>query len=80
MDLNQQNIQDSKTKLQELSQQKLKKLPEYTLMKKEGPPHSPIFTVSLKVLNLKKIKASGTSIRDAEKNVATIALKMLNDK
>ena len=80
LDVNQQNIQDSKTKLQELSQQKLKKLPEYTLMKKEGPPHSPIFTVSLKVLNLKKIKASGTSIRDAEKNAAKTALSILDAK
>ena len=80
LDVNQQNIQDSKTKLQELSQQKLKKLPEYTLMKKERPPHSPIFTVSLKVLNLKKIKASGTSIRDAEKNAAKTALSILDAK
>ena len=66
-DIKDQNIQDSKTKLQELSQQKLKKLPEYDLTKKEGPPHSPLFTVSLKVLNLRKIKANGNSIREAEK-------------
>ena len=70
-------MQDSKTKLQEISQQKLKKLPEYSLLKKEGPSHSPIFTVSVKVLNLKKIKASGSSIREAEKNAAKIALKKL---
>ncbi len=79
-DINEQNMQDSKTKLQELSQQKLKKLPEYNLIKKEGPSHSPLFTVSLKVLNLKKVKASGSSIRDAEKNAAKIALKLINDK
>ena len=79
-EVNEQNMQDSKTKLQELSQQKLKKLPDYTLIKKEGPPHSPIFTISLKVLNLKKIKASGSSIREAEKNAAKIALNLLNEK
>ena len=79
-DIKNQNIQDSKTKLQELSQQKLKKLPEYELIKKEGPSHSPLFTVSLKVLNLKKIKAVGTSIREAEKNTAKIALQLLNEK
>ena len=80
LDINEQNMQDSKTKLQEISQQKLKKLPEYNLIKREGPSHSPVFTVSLKVLNLKKIKASGSSIRDAEKNAAKIALTLFNDK
>ena len=80
LEVNEQNMQDSKTKLQELSQQKLKKLPEYNLIKKEGPPHSPIFTISLKVLNLKKIKASGSSIREAEKNAAKMALNILNEK
>ena len=80
LEVNEQNMQDSKTKLQELSQQKLKKLPDYNLIKKEGPPHSPIFTISLKVLNLKKIKASGSSIREAEKNAAKIALNLLNEK
>ena len=80
LEVNEQNMQDSKTKLQELSQQKLKKLPDYNLIKKEGPPHSPIFTISLKVLNLKKIKASGSSIREAEKNAAKMALNILNEK
>ena len=79
-DINEKNMQDFKTKLQELSQQKSKKLPEYNLVKKEGPSHSPVFTVSLKVLNLKKIKASGLSIREAEKNAAKTALSLLNDK
>jgi len=80
LDINEKNMQDFKTKLQELSQQKSKKLPEYNLLKKEGPPHSPIFSVSLKVLGLKKIKASGSSIREAEKNAAKTALSLLNDK
>jgi len=79
-DINEKNMQDFKTKLQELSQQQSKKLPEYNLVKKEGPPHSPIFTVSLKVLSLKKIKASGSSIREAEKNAAKTALNLLNEK
>ena len=78
-DIQEHNMQDPKTKLQELSQQKLKKLPEYNLIKKEGPSHSPLFTVSLKVLNLKKIKGNGSSIREAEKNAASIALKLLNE-
>ncbi|MBD1147928.1 ribonuclease III [Pelagibacterales bacterium SAG-MED31] len=73
-------MQDPKTQLQELSQQKLRKLPDYNLIKKEGPSHAPTFTISLKVLNLKKIISSGTTIREAEKNAATIALKQINEK
>ena len=78
-DIEEKNMQDPKTKLQELSQQKLKKLPDYNLIKKEGPSHSPIFTISLKVLNLKKIISSGSTIREAEKNAASIALKLINE-
>ena len=74
------NIQDSKTHLQEISQQKFKRLPVYKMLKKEGPSHSPLFTVSLKALNLKIIKTTGSSIREAEKNAAEIALKLYNDK
>ena len=73
------NLQDPKTKLQEISQQKFKKLPTYILIKKKGPSHSPTFTVSLKVLNLKQIKASGSSIREAEKNAASVALEIFNE-
>ena len=50
------------------------------MLKKEGPSHSPLFTVSLKALNLKIIKTTGSSIREAEKNAAEIALKLYNDK
>ena len=71
---------DPKTALQELSQQKSKKLPEYKIIKKQGPSHSPVFTISLKVLDLKKIKSVGSSIREAEKNAAYLALNIINEK
>ncbi len=74
------SFQDPKTKLQEISQQKLKKLPEYKLTEKKGPSHSPTFTVTLKALNLNRIKAKGSSIREAEKNAAIIALKNIYEK
>jgi len=80
LDLEASNKQDSKTKLQEISQRKHKVLPEYTLIKKEGPSHSPVFTVSLKVLKLKIIKAIGQSKREAEKNAAKIALQIIDEK
>ena len=71
---------DPKTTLQEISQQKIKKLPEYKLINKKGPSHSPLFTVSLKVLNLNQIKAEGLSIREAERKAANEALKIINEK
>ena len=77
LDIKASNEQDPKTHLQEISQQKYKILPYYKLLKKEGPPHSPIFTVSLKVSNLKIVKAKGRSIREAEKYAAKIALELL---
>ena len=74
------NAQDPKTALQEISQQKLKKLPEYKLIKRKGPAHSPLFTIQLNVLNLNKIFAEGSSIREAERIAADLALKKINEK
>ena len=80
LDIEASNRQDPKTHLQEISQQKVKTLPKYLLLKKEGPPHSPIFTVSLEVLNLPMIEASGKSKQEAEKNAAIKILKILNEQ
>ena len=79
LNLEASNKQDPKTHLQEISQQKYKSLPKYNLIDKKGPPHSPIFTVSLKIINLKLIKGKGKSKREAEKNAAIKALKLLNE-
>ena len=78
LDLKASNEQDPKTHLQEISQQKYKILPNYKLLKKNGPSHLPTFTVSLKVSGLKVIKANGKSIREAEKSVAKVALELLD--
>tara|TARA_B100000575_G_scaffold287521_1_gene286010 strand:+ start:833 stop:1537 length:705 start_codon:yes stop_codon:yes gene_type:complete len=80
LDIDVSKTLDPKTALQEFSQQKEKKLPEYKIIKKEGPSHSPIFTVSLKVLNFKKINSTGSSIREAEKKAASEALKLIYEK
>ena len=80
LDITISKAQDSKTVLQEISQQKMKKLPEYKIINKEGPPHSPLFTISLNVLGLKQIKAKGSSKQEAEKNAAEKALKLINEK
>ena len=70
LNLRESNQQDPKTKLQEISQKKFKKLPEYKLIKKTGLSHTPVFTVSLKVSGMKLARASGGSIRDAQKQAA----------
>lgn len=80
LDIEASNEQDPKTKLQELSQKKYKKLPKYSLLKKEGPSHSPLFTILLEVLNLKTFKATGKSIQEAEKKAAFNALTFINEK
>ena len=79
LNLEASNKQDPKTHLQEISQQKYKSLPKYNLVDKKGPPHSPIFTVSLKIINLRLIKGKGKSKREAEKDAAIKALKLLNE-
>ena len=80
LDIKVSKTQDPKTKLQELSQQISKKLPEYKLVSKQGPSHSPVFIVTLNVLNLQKITSEGTSIREAERKAADEALKLINEK
>ena len=79
LDIKESNQRDPKTKLQEISQYKFKTLPIYKLISKEGPSHSPVFTISLKALKLKLIKSSGVSIKDAEKKAALIALEIINE-
>ena len=63
-------VVDSKTKLQEYSLKVYKKLPIYFVEKKSGPQHNPIFKVSVKVTEHKKIPGSGTSIKIAQQNAA----------
>ena len=61
---------DSKTKLQEYSLKKFKKLPTYTLLKTSGPHHKPIFKVTAKTPNSKMITATGSSKKEAQQNAA----------
>ena len=46
---------DAKTKLQEYSLKKFKKLPIYKLISNTGPRHKPIFKISVKLVNTKYI-------------------------
>ena len=66
---------DAKTKLQEYSLKKFKKLPLYKLISNTGPRHKPIFKISVKLINTKLYQAEGKSKKDAEQNAAINCLK-----
>jgi ribonuclease-3 len=66
---------DAKTKLQEYSLKKFKKLPIYKIISNTGPRHKPIFKVAVKLPNTKFYIGQGTSKKDAEQNAAIICLE-----
>ena len=65
---------DAKTKLQEFSLKKFKKLPTYKIISNTGPRHKPIFKVGVKLPNSKYYLAAGSSKKDAEQNAAILCL------
>ena len=69
---------DSKTKLQEYSLKKFKKLPKYTFFKKSGPQHKPLFKTEVEIPDSKKIFGIGSSKKNAQQNAAAKLLKILN--
>ena len=66
---------DSKTKLQEYSLKKYKKLPIYKLIQNTGPRHKPVFKVGVRLENSTFINAIGSSKKDAEQRAASLFLK-----
>ena len=68
---------DAKTKLQELTLKKFKKLPTYKLISNTGPRHKPIFKVGVKLPNTKYFISSGKSKKEAEQNAAIECLKKI---
>ena len=69
---------DPKTKLQEYTLKKFKKLPKYTFFKKSGPQHKPIFKTEVEIPDSKKIMGVGTSKKNAQQNAAAKLLRILN--
>ena len=69
---------DAKTKLQELSLKKFKKLPIYKLISNTGPRHKPLFKVGVKLHNTKLFISEGKSKKDAEQNAAMLCLNNIN--
>jgi|SRR5580658_1713769 ribonuclease-3 len=68
---------DPKTALQEWAQGRGKKLPAYRLVRSEGPPHQPVFTVAVEVDGLTERVASGGSKRQAEVAAAALLLQYI---
>ena len=68
---------DSKTKLQEYSLKKFKKLPKYTFFKKTGPQHKPLFKTEVEIPLCKKIVGVGSSKKSAQQNAAAKLIKIL---
>jgi ribonuclease-3 len=66
---------DPKTKLQEYSLKKYKKLPTYKIISNTGPRHKPLFKVAVKLPDTKFYIAQGSSKKDAEQNAAIICLE-----
>ena len=66
---------DSKTKLQEYSLKKYKKLPIYKLIQNTGPRHKPVFKVGVRLENSTFTNAIGSSKKDAEQKAAALFLK-----
>ena len=69
---------DPKTKVQEYSLKKFKKLPIYKTLKKSGPNHNPFFQVSIQIENSKKYLGEGKSKKTAEQNAALKLIRNLN--
>ena len=73
-------ILDSKTKLQEYSLKKFKKLPNYRLVNSSGPRHNPVYKISVSIIGSKQFVGIGNSKQEAELDGAAKLLKMKNLK
>ena len=70
---------DAKTKLQEMSLKKFKKLPTYKLISNTGPRHKPLFKVAVKLIDTKFFEAEGNSKKEAEQNAAIKCIQNLKN-
>ena len=63
-------ILDSKTKLQEFSLKKYKKLPAYRIISAAGPKHNPVYKISVSIIGSKSFVGIGNSKQEAEQDGA----------
>ena len=65
---------DAKTKLQEFSLKKFKRLPVYKIISNTGPRHKPVFRVAVKLQSTKFYNGEGKSKKEAEQDAALLCL------
>ena len=73
-------VLDSKTKLQEYSLKKFKRLPNYHLVNSSGPKHNPMYRISVSIVGSKAFVGTGRSKQEAEQDGAYKLLKYQNVK
>jgi ribonuclease-3 len=71
------NNYDYKSQLQEKVQVEHGSMPDYRIIREDGPDHDKTFRVALKVLNV-ETQGSGKSKKTAEQDAARMALEALN--
>lgn len=70
---------DYKSRLQEVAQERFKERPVYILAGTSGPEHEKMFDVDVTLPQGERFRASGTSVKRAEQEVAKKALEFLGD-
>lgn len=70
---------DYKTLLQEFCQRKFKTIPMYLLADTSGPEHAKVFEVKVEIVDKLTAIGTGTSKKEAEKQAAQMAWKILQD-
>lgn len=68
---------DPKTTLQEWTQARGYRLPDYTVIDRSGPDHAPLFTIRVTLANGRNAEAEATSKRLGERACAQAMLDML---
>ncbi len=71
------DAKDPKSALQEWAQAKGQPPPEYVEIKREGPPHAPVFTIEARLSTGEAATAVGGSKREVEKSAAKDLLQKL---
>ena len=71
-------ILDPKTKLQEYSLKKFKKLPFYKVIGSTGPKHNPVYKISVSISGSNQFIGLGKSKQEAEQNSAKKLIKAEN--
>ncbi len=73
------NSYDYKSQLQEKVQVDHGSMPDYSIIREDGPDHDKTFWVALKVLDI-ETRGSGKNKKAAEQDAARMALEILKEK